>query len=126
MLLKTTDIKCFSKKNTFRIGSGYSTQLPGVAFGHFLYLGHFRHLQQSGFLAKFIAGVAWLAFTTVLWPTPFLRAGLNMLAIELIVAGLLGSVLLVTVADTLPWIAAVAVGVTVLSLALAQRRGLRG
>ncbi len=105
---------------------GYSTQLPGVAFGHFLYLGHFRHLQQAGFFAKLIAGIAWLAFTTVLWPTPFLRAGLNMLAIELIVVGLIGSVLVVTIADTLPWIATVLAAVTVLSLALAQRRGLRG
>lgn len=105
---------------------GYSTQLPGVAFGNFLYLEHFRHLQESGIFAKFVAGIAWLALTTMIWPTPFLRAGLNMLAIELIVSGLIGSILLVTIADTLPWIAATVVGVTMLSLALAQRRGLRG
>lgn len=105
---------------------GYSTQLPGVAFGHFVYLGHFRHLQPRGVFHKFVAAIAWLALTTVLWPTPFLRAGLNMLAIELIVVGLIGSVLLVTIADTLPWIAVVVAGLTILSLALAQRRGLRG
>jgi len=105
---------------------GYCTQLPGVAFGHFLFLPHFRHLQQSDPLSKALAGIAWLVFTTILWPTPFLRAGLNMLAIELIVLGIIGSVLLVTVADSTPWILAVLAASTILSLALARRRGLRG
>lgn len=105
---------------------GYCTQLPGVVFGHFLHLSRFRHLRQSGPFAKFVAGIAWLAYTTVLWPTPFLRVGLNMLAIELIVLGLIGSVLLVTVADTTPWILAVIAVITVLSPVLARRRGLRG
>ncbi len=105
---------------------GYCTQLPGVAFGHFMFLPHFRHLQQSGPFTKFVAGILWLVFTTMLWPIPFLRAGLNILAIELIVLGLIGTVLLVTMLETIPWILGVVAAITIISLVLARRRGLRG
>ena len=105
---------------------GYCTQLPGIAFGYFLFIPRFRHLQQSSIFAKFIAGIGWLLFTTLLWPTTFLRVGLNLIAIELVVLGLIGTILLLTMAKTIPWIVGVIVAITIASLVLARRRRLRG
>jgi len=68
---------------------GFCTQLPGVVYGHFLQLSYFRSLQYSGLLTKFMVGIIWLIFTSVLWPIPFFRAGLNYIALERVAVGIL-------------------------------------
>lgn len=79
---------------------GFCTQLPGVIYGHFLQLPFFCHLQYSCFLTKFIVGIFWLIFTSVLWSIPFLFSGLNYIALELVAVGVLSAYIIVNWAST--------------------------
>lgn len=111
---------------------GYCTQLPGVAFGHFLSLPYFRRLRRrllpEGLDAplaetsmKILMGLVWLLITTPLWPMPLLRAGLNIIAMELVTIGLIGAILMLTVVDSITWLAIVVAAMTIVSLLLARR-----
>lgn len=74
---------------------GFCTQLPGVAYGYFLRLRHFQWLFTAPLAIKIVVGLLWLVYTIPFWPTPFLRARLNIHALEMIVIGLLAGLCII-------------------------------
>ena len=99
---------------------GYCTQLPGFIYGHFLDLTYFTRLRNSGFLAKLVVGTAWLIFTIVLWPTPFIRTGLNYIALELVAIGVLTAYVIVKWASMSLLVALVVIIAGMVSIFLAR------
>jgi hypothetical protein len=105
---------------------GYATQCPAVYLGYFLYIDRFRHLKKSSFFVKSLAGLYWLCFTSILWPIPFLRAGLNWFAIELILVGIIGAILILAFATTFIKFILILFGITILCIVIARIRGIKG
>ncbi len=103
---------------------GLCTQLPGVAYGHFLRMPRFYYLEDFGILAKIAVGIGWLLYTVALWPTPFLRAGLNAIALQLVILGVMSSLVLAAYAKTGLMTSVVVLCSAGLSMILARPRGL--
>ena len=104
---------------------GWCTQLPGALF-YRRYVP--RHLIREGYERRgarilLETPIGWLLFTVLLWPVPFVRAGLNVVALALILVGVVCSVALITYVTTLlQALVAVAIATSV-SLLLARPRG---
>lgn len=103
---------------------GLCTQLPGVAYGHFLKMHRFYFLEDSGILAKMAVGIGWFLYSVVLWPTPFLRVGLNLIALQLVILGVMSSLVLAAYAKTGLVAGIVVLCAAGLSMILARPRGL--
>jgi len=103
---------------------GFCTQLPGVLYGHFLMMRRFQILQRSSVMTKTLAGLGWLIYTTLLWPTPFLRAGINLIALQLMLLGVISSLVLVNFGSSLGKALGIVVIAGILAMVLARPRGL--
>ena len=104
---------------------GVCTQIPGTLYGHFL-RGPLRQYAGAPPLVKMILGLYWLAISVSLWPRPFLAAGLNLIALELLGVGLIASVLILHFASTWSMAGLIACLAPVAAVVIARRRGLRG
>jgi hypothetical protein len=65
----------------------------------------------------------WIPFTILLWPVPFLRAGLNLVALGLIVLGVLAAAGLIWYVTTIAGAGGVVLLSGLVSLFLARPRG---
>jgi len=108
---------------------GWCTQLPGAIFyRRYLPLRLLREgYERHGICIFLETPVGWIPFTILLWPVSFLRAGLNLVAVALVVAGVLSSVALIGYVTTV--LGAVLVimlaGLVSMYLARLQRPGFR-
>lgn len=103
---------------------GWCTQLPGGIF-YRCYLplrllgeGYKRH----GIRIVLKTPVGWIPFTILLWPVPFLRAGLNLIAVELVMVGILSSVVLIGYVTSLLGAVLVVIIAGLVSIYLARPR----
>ncbi len=103
---------------------GWCTQLPGAIFyRRYLPLrllgeGYERH----GIRILLETPVGWIPFAILLWPVPFLRAGLNLVAIELVIVGILSSVALIGYVTSLLGAVLVVILAGLVSMFLAKPR----
>ncbi len=103
---------------------GWCTQLPGGLFRcyprRWVVLDNF---ERHGARALLDTPFAWIPFTILLWPVPFLRAGLNVVALALIVVGVLSSVAIVGYVTTVLGAVLVVLLAGLVSVYLARPRG---
>jgi hypothetical protein len=75
---------------------GWCTQLPGGLFRTYKrWWAVSRNFELYGSRALLDTPFVWIPFSILLWPIPFLRAGLNRAVLALVAVGIISSVVLI-------------------------------
>jgi len=102
---------------------GWCTQLPGGLFRRYR---PFRivldNYERHGARALLDIPFIWIPFTILLWPVPFLRVGLNWVALVLVTVGVVSSVVIIGYVTSVLGVILVVVLVGVFSVFLARPR----
>jgi hypothetical protein len=105
---------------------GWCTQLPGGLFRPYKHRWAVsRNYALYGSRALLDTPFVWIPFTILLWPVSFLRAGLNLVALGLILLGVLAAAGLIRYVTTIAAAGGVVLVSGLVSLYLARPRGRR-
>jgi hypothetical protein len=82
---------------------GFCTQLPGdILYRRYLPPRLIREgYERHGARIFLETPIVWIPFTILFWPIPFLRVGLNYIAVELLAVGILSAYIVIKLASTL-------------------------
>ena len=82
---------------------GFCTQMPGgILYRRYLPPRLIREgYERHGSRIFLETPIVWVPFTILFWPIPFLRVGLNYIAVELVAVGILSGYIVIKLAPTL-------------------------